>query len=148
MPDLSGSQSLLDVQNLSIAFDTDAGPSTVVRNLNLRVAPHETVAIVGESGSGKSVTALAITRLIDYAGGRITSGSVNFTDRTGHTRNLATESQEEMRRLRGLELAMVFQEPMTCLNPVLRIGDQIGEAIILHQGVGRTEARAEAKPVA
>ena len=145
MPELSVSQSLLDVQNLSIAFDTDAGPVTVVRNLDLRVAAHETVAIVGESGSGKSVTALAITRLIDYAGGRITTGSIDFTDRTGRTRDLAAAEQEEMRQLRGLELAMVFQEPMTCLNPVLRIGDQIGEAIILHQGVGRAEARAETK---
>ena len=84
---------LLKVRNLSVTFDTDRGPSTVVHRLDLTVAPGETVAIVGESGSGKSVTGLAITRLIDYAGGRITSGQVLFTDRAGTTRDLATEPQ-------------------------------------------------------
>src|SRR5215472_506205 len=136
---------LLEVQGLSIAFDTDAGPSTVVRGLDLGVGERETVAIVGESGSGKSVTALAITRLIDFAGGRITAGRIDFRGRDGHVRDLAAEPQEVMRDLRGPELAMVFQEPMTSLNPVLRVGDQIAEAVVLHQGASRTAARAEAK---
>jgi glutathione transport system ATP-binding protein len=136
---------LLEVQGLSIAFDTDAGPSTVVRGLDLGVGERETVAIVGESGSGKSVTALAITRLIDFAGGRITGGRISFRGRDGGVRDLAAEPQEVMRTLRGPELAMVFQEPMTSLNPVLRIGDQIAEAVMLHQGASRTEARAEAR---
>ena len=135
---------LLEVQGLSIAFDTDAGPSKVVRGLDLSVGEHETVAIVGESGSGKSVTALAITRLIDYAGGRIVGGRIGFRGRDGRVRDLATEPQEVMRDLRGPELAMVFQEPMTSLNPVLRIGNQIAEAVVLHQGASRAEARAEA----
>jgi len=116
-----------------------------VRGLDLSVGGHETVAIVGESGSGKSVTALAITRLLDYSGGRIVAGRVSFTGRDGCQLDLARESQETMRRLRGPELAMVFQEPMTSLNPVLRIGDQIAEAVMLHQGASRSAALAEAK---
>ncbi len=145
LPPLSSTQLLLDVKGLSIAFDTDAGPSVVVRGLDLSVGAHETVAIVGESGSGKSVTALAITRLLDYSGGRIVAGRVGFMGRDGRQLDLASEPQEAMRRLRGPELAMVFQEPMTSLNPVLRIGDQIGETVMLHQGASRTAARAEAK---
>jgi glutathione transport system ATP-binding protein len=142
---LSGSQPLLEVQGLSIAFDTDAGPSRVVHGLDLSIGEHETVAIVGESGSGKTATALAITRLIDYAGGRIVGGRIGFRDRGGRVRDLANEPQEVMRDLRGPELAMVFQEPMTSLNPVLRIGHQIAEAVVLHQGATRAAARAEAK---
>ncbi len=116
-----------------------------MRDLDLDVASGETVAIVGESGSGKSVTALAVTRLLDYAGGRISAGKVLFTGRDGTVRDLAGMPQEMMRRLRGPELAMVFQEPMTSLNPVLTIGDQISEALILHQGMAADTARAEAQ---
>jgi glutathione transport system ATP-binding protein len=117
----------------------------VVRGLDLSVGAHETVAIVGESGSGKSVTALAITRLLEYSGGRIVAGRIGLMGRDGRQLDLATEPQETMRRLRGPELAMVFQEPMTSLNPVLRVGDQIAEPIILHRGASRAAARTEAK---
>jgi peptide/nickel transport system ATP-binding protein len=137
---LSDRPSLLSVSGLSVTFDTDRGPSTVVRGLDLTVAAGETVAIVGESGSGKSVTALAVTRLLDYAGGRISAGKVLFTLRDGGVRDLAAEPQEAMRRLRGPELAMVFQEPMTSLNPVLTVGEQIAEAVIIHQGKSRGAA--------
>ena len=144
-PPLSQIGNLLDVQGLSVAFATDRGPSIVVRDLDLHLAQGETLAIVGESGSGKSVTALSITRLIDHTGGRITAGRILFTDRTGRQRDLVTESADAMRRLRGPEMAMVFQEPMSSLNPVLRIGDQIAEAVMLHQGLGQTAALAEAR---
>jgi glutathione transport system ATP-binding protein len=117
----------------------------VVRELDLHVAEGETLAIVGESGSGKSVTALSITRLIDHTGGHIAGGRILFTDRTGRQRDLAGETAEAMRRLRGPEMAMVFQEPMSSLNPVLRVGDQIAEAVMLHQGLGRAAALAEAQ---
>jgi glutathione transport system ATP-binding protein len=137
------SRDLLDVQALNIAFGTDRDPAPIVRALDLRVSEGETLAIVGESGSGKSVTALSITRLIDHTGGRITGGRILFTDRGGRQRDLASESAETMRRLRGPEMAMVFQEPMSSLNPVLRIGDQIAEAIMLHQSLGRAAALAE-----
>src|SRR5262249_29852604 len=105
----------------------------------------ETLAIVGESGSGKSVTALSITRLIDHDGGHIAAGHILFTDRFGRQRDLVRESAEGMRQMRGPEMAMVFQEPMSSLNPVLRIGQQIAEAVTLHQGLGRPAALAEAR---
>ncbi len=136
---------LLDVSGLTVSFAEGRGRVAVVRGLDLRIAARETVALVGESGSGKSVTALAITRLIDHTGGRIDAGAIRFRTRAGTVIDLARETPERMRRLRGPELAMVFQEPMTSLNPVLRIGDQIAEAVMLHQGCGRTAARAEAR---
>jgi glutathione transport system ATP-binding protein len=142
---LSQTRKLLDVQGLSVAFATDQGAVTVVRDLDLHVADGETLAIVGESGSGKSVTALSITRLIDHTGGHIAAGRILFSDRVGQQRDLVTESAEAMRRMRGPEMAMVFQEPMSSLNPVLRIGDQIAEAVMLHQGLARGAAMAEAR---
>jgi glutathione transport system ATP-binding protein len=142
---LSATRTLLEVAGLSIAFTTDQGAVEVVHELDLAVAAGETLAIVGESGSGKSVTALAITRLVDHTGGRITAGRISFTDRSGHQRDIAREPQEAMRRLRGPEIAMVFQEPMSSLNPVLRIGAQVAEGVMLHQGLGRTAALAEAR---
>ncbi|HEY6431968.1 MAG TPA: ABC transporter ATP-binding protein [Acetobacteraceae bacterium] len=136
---------LLDVSGLTISFAQERTRTVVVRGLDLRVAEGETVALVGESGSGKSVSALAITRLLDYAGGRIDAGSIRFRTRDGVAQDLAQASPEMMRTLRGPEIAMVFQEPMTSLNPVLRVGDQIAEAVLLHQRVGRAAAREEAR---
>ncbi|HET7883820.1 MAG TPA: ABC transporter ATP-binding protein [Acetobacteraceae bacterium] len=142
---LPKNQNLLEVQGLSVAFPTDNGPATVVRELSFHVSQGETLAIVGESGSGKSVTALSVTRLIDHAGGRIAAGRALFSDRDGRQHDLVAASASEMRQLRGPEMAMVFQEPMSSLNPVLRVGDQIAEALMLHQGLDRTGALAEVR---
>ncbi|MDE2335661.1 MAG: ABC transporter ATP-binding protein [Rhodospirillales bacterium] len=136
---------LLDVSGLTISFPAGRERVSVVQDVDLQVRPGETVAVVGESGSGKSVTALAVTRLLDYAGGRIDAGRAVFQLRDATSLDLARAPQERMRQLRGPEIAMVFQEPMTSLNPVLRIGDQIAEAVMLHQGLGGAAARQEAR---
>ncbi|SMF36902.1 glutathione transport system ATP-binding protein [Azospirillum oryzae] len=135
---------LLSVEGLSVAFDGEHGPVRVVDDVSFTVAPGETVAIVGESGSGKSVTSLALMRLVDYAGGRIVGGRIRFKGRDGRERDLAGPPAEALTDMRGNDIAMVFQEPMTSLNPVFTIGDQIAEAVMLHQGLDRKAARAEA----
>ncbi|GBD46816.1 ABC transporter ATP-binding protein [Methylopila sp. Yamaguchi] len=125
---------LLEVDRLSVAFPT----ATPVRELSFAVERGETLAIVGESGSGKSLTALALMRLLPPAG-RIASGSVRFGGE-----DLARLDERAMRRVRGAEIAMVFQEPMTSLNPLKTLGAQIGEALRLHEGLSRRAARARA----
>ena len=114
-----------------------------MRNLGFTIARGETVAVVGESGSGKSVTALAIMRLVEQGGGRIARGAIRFA-RSGGTIDLVRAPAATMRAIRGDEIAMIFQEPMTSLNPVMTAGAQIAESIALHQRKERTAARAEA----
>ena len=117
---------LLEIAGLSVTFANDTGDLfTAVCNLDLRLSEGETLAVVGESGSGKSVTAMAITRLIDNAGGRIASGGIRFRDRHGKVRDLARESASRMRRLRGPEIAMVYQDALSSLNPSVLVGTQL-----------------------
>ncbi|SAL57293.1 oligopeptide/dipeptide ABC transporter ATPase [Caballeronia udeis] len=136
-------QRVLAVDDLSIAFRQGDKAFNAVRNLSLTVDRGETLAIVGESGSGKSVTSLALMRLIEHGGGRIAGGSIAFRRRDGQVLDLARASSGTMRSIRGADIAMIFQEPMTSLNPVFTVGDQIGEAIALHQHKSRSAARAE-----
>src|SRR2546423_4710838 len=126
---------LLELRNLTVAFDTERGQIRPVRNVSLSIFPGQTVALVGESGCGKSVTALSILRLIPQPPGRILDGEVLLEDR-----NLLSLEERDMRRVRGKDIAMIFQEPMTSLNPVFTIGDQIAEAVILHQRVSPKQA--------
>ena len=126
---------LLSIQNLTTQFDTTAGPVTAVNDLSLSLDGSETLAIVGESGCGKSVTALSILRLVPFPG-RVVSGRVLFEGR-----DLLTLPENEMRAVRGNRISMIFQEPMTSLNPVFRVGDQVAEGVMLHRWVGRREAR-------
>src|SRR3984957_7774567 len=126
---------LLDVRNLHTEFRTGAGLVRAVDGVSYTVDPGETVAIVGESGSGKSVGAMSILRLIPDPPGRITQGQVLFAGR-----DLLGLSAEEMRAVRGSEIGMVFQEPMTSLNPVLTIGRQITETLQQHRGADRATA--------
>ena len=125
---------LLDVQHLSVTF---GGPASAVNDVSFQINAGETLGVVGESGSGKSVTAFAILRLIQPPG-RVTGGRVLFEGR-----DLLTLSETEMRAVRGARISLIFQEPMTALNPVMRVGDQIAEALTVH-GHSRAEARARA----
>ncbi|OAE60632.1 glutathione ABC transporter ATP-binding protein GsiA [Achromobacter xylosoxidans] len=136
---------LLSVRGVSVDFNTDTGGFRAVDNLDFDVRPGRTLAIVGESGSGKSVTSMAIMRLTDYSGGRISTGQILFRGSDDREVDLTQASDEQMRAIRGNDIAMIFQEPMTSLNPVFTIGDQIVEAIMLHQQLSRSAARQSAR---
>jgi glutathione transport system ATP-binding protein len=136
-------QRVVDIDRLTVAFRRGETTFNAVRDLSLSVDRGETLAIVGESGSGKSVTSLALMRLVEHGGGSIANGSIAFRRRNGSVLDLARASQSTMRSVRGADIAMIFQEPMTSLNPVFTVGDQIGEAIALHQNMNRSQAHAE-----
>ena len=135
---------VLTVSDLSVSFSTSERTVDAVRQLSFDVARGETLAIVGESGSGKSVTALAMMRLVEHGGGHITSGRMLFRRRSGDILDLTQAREPVMRSIRGADIAMIFQEPMTSLNPVFTAGDQIAESIRVHQGKSAASARAEA----
>ncbi|KVV50569.1 glutathione ABC transporter ATP-binding protein [Burkholderia cepacia] len=136
-------QRVVAVDDLSVTFRREGATFDAVRNVSFHVDRGETLAIVGESGSGKSVTSLALMRLVEHGGGAITSGRIAFRRRGGALVDLAQASGATMRGIRGADIAMIFQEPMTSLNPVFTVGDQISEAIALHQSKSASEARAE-----
>ncbi|WP_282600328.1 dipeptide ABC transporter ATP-binding protein [Ralstonia pseudosolanacearum] len=137
-------QRIVQVQDLSVRFATSERVVDAVRSLSFHVDRGETLAVVGESGSGKSVTSLALMRLVEHGGGRIVGGHMHLRRRGGEVLDLVNASQAAMRGVRGADIAMIFQEPMTSLNPVFPVGEQIAESIRLHQGKSRAEARAEA----
>ena len=128
---------LLEVSHLSTSFFTDKGEVRAVEDVSFRIQPRQTLALVGESGCGKSVTALSIMRLLDYPG-RIVGGHIFFRGR-----DLLSLSDKELRKVRGKDIGMVFQEPMTSLNPVFTIGDQIGEVLEIHTDLSKQEVRQE-----
>jgi ABC-type dipeptide/oligopeptide/nickel transport system ATPase component len=130
------SSPLLRIDDLAVSFKTSSGSIPAVDGLSLSVWPDQTVALVGESGCGKSVTALSILRLVPTPPGRFDGGAVHFEGR-----DLLKVPEKQMLEVRGADIAMIFQEPMTSLNPVYTIGDQIVEAILLHQPVKTKEAR-------
>lgn len=130
---------MLSVRNLSASFHTRAGIVRAVRNVSFDVAPGETLGIVGESGSGKSVTCYSMMGLIPMPPGRIESGSA-LLDGT----DLLHCPEKELRSIRGKRISMIFQDPMTSLNPYLTIGEQVAEPLIIHEGAGRKEACARA----
>jgi len=139
----SAREPLLSVRDLHTYFDTDAGTARAVDGVSFEIGRGEVLGIVGESGCGKSVTSLSIMRLIPQPPGRIlTESSIRFRDE-----ELTTASDKRMREIRGNDIAMIFQEPMTSLNPVFTIGDQIAEALRLHKGMKKKQAREEAVEV-
>lgn len=132
-------EKLVEVKNLKTYFYTEEGVIKAVDGVDYEIYPGETLGIVGESGCGKSVTSLSIMRLVESPPGRIEAGEIIFQGK-----DLAKLSQKEMRKIRGNDISMIFQEPMTSLNPVYTVGDQIIEAIMLHKSVKRKEARKQA----
>jgi oligopeptide/dipeptide ABC transporter ATP-binding protein len=138
MAELDESEPLLEVTDLAVQFRTHAGVVRAVDGVSYALRKGETLAVVGESGSGKSVTAMAILGLTATQGGSIERGTIRFAGQ-----DLLTRSPAEMRAVRGKEIAMIFQEPMTSLNPVFSIGNQIAEVLSLHRGLDDEEARTE-----
>jgi peptide/nickel transport system ATP-binding protein/glutathione transport system ATP-binding protein len=135
---------LVAIDGLRVEFKTDGGTIVAVDGVSFSVDPGETVCLVGESGSGKSVTSLSLMRLVEFGGGRISGGKLKFTPRTGESVDLAKASQDFMRELRGNQIGMIFQEPMTSLNPVLTIERQLVDGLKAHRGLRRDDARARA----
>jgi microcin C transport system ATP-binding protein len=133
----TSSQKIVDVRNLSVDFRGGGDVVHAVRNISFDIMKGETVALVGESGSGKSVTALSITRLLPYPAASHPSGEIFFKGR-----DALTMSEAEMRQIRGRDIGMIFQEPMTSLNPLHIVGRQVGEVLKLHQGMSETQAHA------
>ncbi len=132
-------QPLLEVRDLKTYFFTDRGAAKAVDGVSLTIPSGSTLGLVGESGCGKSVTALSILRLIASPPGRVVGGEILL-----HGRNLLALSDEEIRQVRGNEISMIFQEPMTSLNPVFTLGDQVMEALLVHHKVSQAEARERA----
>ena len=137
-------RAVLSVRDLKTHFFTGAGVIKAVNGVTLTVGEGETVAVVGESGSGKSVTGLTVMRLLGRTTARVIGGSIHFSGRDGKERDLLALSEGEMRHVRGHDIAMIFQDPMSSLNPVFTIGDQIAEPIRIHKGLGKKEARTQA----
>ncbi|MEU1483064.1 ABC transporter ATP-binding protein [Streptomyces sp. NPDC005752] len=130
---------LLEVRDLHVEFHTRDGVAKAVNGVNYSVAEGETLAVLGESGSGKSVTAQAVMGILDMPPGRISGGEILFRDR-----DLLKLKPEERRRIRGQEMAMIFQDALSSLNPVLSVGQQLGEMFVVHRGMSRGDARAKA----
>ncbi len=134
---------VVQVNDLTVRFKTPERVVEAVRNVSFHVDRGETLAIVGESGSGKSVTSLALMRLVEYGGGRIVNGGMQLRRRNGEVLDLVNAPDSTLQRVRGADVAMIFQEPMTSLNPSFTAGSQIAEALQLHQGLDASAARAE-----
>ncbi|MCP8938245.1 ABC transporter ATP-binding protein [Alsobacter sp. SYSU M60028] len=141
---MAAERALLDVQDLRVSFGEGPRARPALDGVSFSVRPGKTLAIVGESGCGKSLTALSIMRLLPTPPARITGGRILFDRGDGPALDLASADRRTMRRLRGKDIAMIFQEPMTALDPVYPIGDQIGEVLVEHEGLSRKDALARA----
>ena len=143
-PQAKGAKPIAQIKKLRVEFQTKDGPVVGVEDVSFEVNPGETVCIVGESGSGKSVSSLSLMRLVEFGGGEITGGQLLFDRPNAPDIDLATAEAEMMRSIRGNEIGMIFQEPMTALNPVFTVGRQLTEGLRLHKNLSRSEANARA----
>ena len=132
---------LLEIKNLAIAFVSEEGIQKAVHGISFTINKGEVVAVVGESGSGKSITSLSVLRLLPAPPAQYPNGEILFTKKDGNAVNLLAASEKEMQQIRGNEIAMIFQEPMSSLNPVFKCGDQVMEAIQLHQKISKAAAK-------
>ncbi len=137
-------QMIASIRNLRVEFQTKDGPVVGVQDVSFDIAAGETVCIVGESGSGKSVSSLSLMRLVDFGGGDITNGQILFDRKDGGLTDIVASDQSLMRHIRGNEIGMIFQEPMTALNPVFTIGRQLSEGIRLHKNLSKADAEKRA----
>ena len=144
MLDHSDQRPIADIQELRVAFQTKDGPVLGVEDVSFSINAGETVCVVGESGSGKSVSSLSLMRLVEFGGGEIAGGRLIFDRKNEGPIDLANTEQELMRSIRGNEIGMIFQEPMTALNPVFTVGRQLTEGLRLHRGLGRQAAEDRA----
>ena len=129
---------------MRVEFQTKDGPVLGVKDVSFDVHAGETVCIVGESGSGKSVSSLSLMRLVEFGGGKITGGQLEFSRDGAAAQDLADADQALMKQIRGNEIGMIFQEPMTALNPVFTVGRQLTEGLRVHKGLSRSQAQARA----
>ena len=132
---------LLEVNHLTIKFNTDAGETIAVDDISFSINKGETLGIVGESGSGKSVSCLSVLKLLPFPQAKITNGKILFQNNNAPEVSLLSLNDKQIRQYRGKDISMIFQEPMTSLNPVYTCGDQVSEAVILHQKVSKKEAK-------
>src|SRR5690606_5233140 len=143
-PIMATDTALLSVSDLAVSFATENGAFAAVDGLSFSVEPGQCVAVVGESGSGKSVTAMSILGLTRFNGGSLDRGRIDFRRRNGETLDLASSGDRTLQDRRGNEIAMIFQEPMTALNPVFTVGEQVSEVLRAHKAISRHEADVEA----
>jgi ABC-type glutathione transport system ATPase component len=144
MLDQTTAAPIAQIKGLRVEFQTKDGPVVGVEDVSFDINPGETVCVVGESGSGKSVSSLSLMRLVEYGGGEISGGRLLFDRSNGDQIDLAKTGADEMRRIRGNEIGMIFQEPMTALNPVFTVGRQMTEGLRLHKGMNKRQAEARA----
>ena len=135
---------LASFENLRVEFDTKDGKVVAVEDVSFEIKPKQTVCLVGESGSGKSVSSLSMMRLVEFGGGKLSGGKIFFTNSEGRKINLSNSNQKQMRNIRGNEIGMIFQEPMTALNPVFTIERQLTEGLIVHKKISKRKAKMEA----
>ncbi len=135
---------IAQIQELRVEFQTQDGPVLGVENVSFDINAGETVCVVGESGSGKSVSSLSLMRLVEFGGGKIAGGRLLFERQNDPAVDLARTDQDVMRDIRGNEIGMIFQEPMTALNPVFTVGRQLTEGLRLHKNMSKAQAEARA----
>ena len=141
---LDGKKPIASFENLRVEFDTKDGKVVAVEDVSFEIKPKQTVCLVGESGSGKSVSSLSMMRLVEFGGGKLSGGKIFFTNSEGRKINLSNSNQKQMRNIRGNEIGMIFQEPMTALNPVFTIERQLTEGLIVHKRISKRKAKMEA----